>query len=146
MEIDYDGDVWTWDMSTLAVDEAMAVEEYTGKKALEWITTFDDVAQASTKDLQVLLWVLRRRDGHKEPPAAVMLDVFKFAGALNEGMVALQEKILADMKAETAERATKGLPPKKANPPTAAGGPRSGKSAASTSRRSRAASTSTPAT
>lgn len=115
LEVQWDDSVWTFNVQSLSTEEAMIMEMYAGTKPIALIgALMTDARQLSTKDFQCLMWLMKRRAGVRFPVEQTpVFDVLAYMDAIVEAVNDFQNKAAAEVAAETAERAEKGLPPKK---------------------------------
>lgn len=124
LEVHWEDKDWTLNVQSLSTAEAMIIEMYSGTKPLALIGNLTSKPdELSTRDFQCLLWLIKRRAGVmyavEQTPE---FDVMAFMNEIMEAVVRFRAKADAEQKAETDQRAAKGLPPKKATSRTPARG------------------------
>jgi hypothetical protein len=121
---DADGNdaMWTLNVQSLDTEEAMLMEMYSDTKPLALIGSLvSKPTDLSTKDLQCVMWLLKRRAGERFPVEQTpKFDLFAFIQAIQDAAIAFGDKVTDTKAKENAERAARSLPPKGPTPRTRA--------------------------
>jgi len=114
VKIDYDGQVWDFDLLGMEMPLCEAVEKYVGKGLGEWGS---QLAAGSVKSLTALWWVMRKQAGQDPGPVGQPGEGFRPVRLLLAFLAAAQADAEAEAEAEAAAQAEAEAEPDPTPPP-----------------------------